>query len=108
DDLVGGKPIIGAAAAAKPRLTVWWSEDRVPEFIALLLQALHHFAQQGLYDPETKKFFIKKDVLIDYFQEQVLSNGDKVGRTKAEFLAMFCRPTGRLEGGPVPKKPTTP
>jgi hypothetical protein len=103
DDLVEGAPITGPAAAARPPLTVWWSEDMVPEFIALQLRALHHFAQQGLYNPKTRRFCTKKGVIKEFFKGRQLSNGSKIGDRKANFLAMFCLPVDRLDGGPVPE-----
>ena len=106
EDLVEGAAITGPAAG-RPKLTIWWSEDKVPEFMKLQFRALHHFAQLGSYDPETQLFYnTRKSAIEEFFRAHRLSNGKSVGVTKAGFLAMFCLPVDRLDGGPEPTKPT--
>src|SRR5262245_9036068 len=85
-------------AAARPPLTVTWSEASVPEFIAIELRAIHHFSKLGLLDRKTNRY-PKRDDVVEYYKQQRLSDGSLISPRRARELAPNLRPVEARKGG---------
>jgi len=75
-----------------------WTEEGVPEFVAVQLRALKHFIGLGQYEP-AKGLWPKKAELLEYFKQQRLSNGTFISKRKAFDLATNCRTVDAMKGG---------
>jgi hypothetical protein len=78
----------------RPSLTVAWTEENVPELVALQLRAIHKYDIR----PKEQKYPLKK-VLVEHFEGLRLSTGELISRNFAEFLASACRPVEGRKGG---------
>ena len=96
--LQAGKFDLGGLDFAKPALTAMWSETNVPEFIALEMQAMHHFSKLGLLDKATGRY-PKRDDVVAYYKQQRLSDGTFISPRRARELAPNLRPVAARKGG---------
>jgi hypothetical protein len=87
DDLVEGAPITGQAAAGRPALTVWWSEEQLPEDMAIMARALHHFG----INRQTNTYVGKRE-LEEYLSRQRRADGSRLSERQIFYYAMACRP----------------
>jgi hypothetical protein len=81
--------------ADRPPLTVWWSEERVSEYVRIQLRAFHHFK----IDPTNLNSYPKHAELKTYFEGVRLSNGQLISPNQATYLATFCRPVDAMKRG---------
>jgi len=89
---------------AQPAARHMWLEENVPEFVAILLQAVHHFKIDG-----KTGVYPKHHVAMSYFLSRRLSDGRYITPRQARALATFCRPVKAMSGGnSKPAKKATP
>jgi len=100
DDLVEGKPIIGVAAAAKPKLTQWWSEDDMTEWARIVLQIQAHFAAEKT---RTGHRVLEKDG-VPYIMQREDPRGQNISKHIAAVLFTVCRDAADMVGGLLGKK----
>jgi hypothetical protein len=86
DDLIEGAPITGQAAAARPALTVWWSEEQLPEDMAIMVRALHHFG----INRQTNTYVGKRE-LVEYLRRQRRADGSRLSGREVFYYAHACR-----------------
>jgi hypothetical protein len=73
-----------------------WSEGHVPEFVRVLLQALHKFK----IDATDRNTWPKHDEdLVPHFESVRLSNGRLISPSQAKYLATFVLPVDAMTGG---------
>jgi hypothetical protein len=86
---------LGSLDFAKPKLSIMWTEEFVPEFVRIQLQALHHFK----IDVANSNSYPKHEILTAYFKGVRLSNGKLISPSSAKYLATYCRRVERMSGG---------
>jgi hypothetical protein len=100
DDLVEGVPITGPAAASRPALTVWWSQDDLPEWIIFANHISLHFAKE--------KKRLGRRVLakegIPYIWQCEPPRGGKLSNELVKQLFKICRKIADGSGGRLPDK----
>jgi len=100
DDLVEGALIAGPAAAARPKLTVWWSEDDMTDWAVIVLQIQAHFAAEK---KQTGRRVMEKDG-VPYIMQRECPRGLKISKHVAEVLFTVCRDAADMTGGLLGKK----
>jgi len=100
DDLVEGAPITGPAAAARPKLTVWWSQDDMTEWLIVALRIRDHFASE---EKRTGQRVAKKNG-VPYIMQCEPPPGKEMTPHIAQVLFTICRATLDGKGGRIPGK----
>ena len=65
----------------------------IPEFFTMMLEAIWA-------EPEGDRSSVK--TLMKHFKGRVLSNGRKIGRVRAEYMARCCQAAIMMDGGRPP------
>jgi hypothetical protein len=99
DDLVEGAPITGRAAA-RPKLTVWWSEEQVTEWMRTALRIQAYFAAEK---QRTGRRVLEKDG-VPYIMQHKCPRGQPISGHVAKVMFTLCRDAEDMTGGLVGKK----
>jgi hypothetical protein len=100
DDLVEGASITGPAAAARPKLTVWVSQDDFTEWMIVTVRIRDHFVRE---EKRTGHRVLKKDGL-SYIMQCEPPPGKEMTPHMARNLFTICRKVADMSGGLLSRK----